>query len=232
VFHQPSKKAASASVAGSAAARTYQQRGIAGVGLDAENYGSIQCGRDFDRGAQRRERLEDAGNNSHTSTDVSHPLDPAAVLVASTHRLGCIEEGKRVGPSFQGGGLPMRAIVAGAFMALSVTTAGAQQDVSSASAVLPGCKFYVALADGLDPQPTVPVALAAGYCAAVVDVLASSSALDPVMCLDPDIDKATAMLAFIRYIEARPQRMRERFLILAREALREAWPCVHGGVKP
>jgi hypothetical protein len=160
------------------------------------------------------------------------PLDPAAELLASTHRLGCIEEGKRIGPSFQGGGLPMRAIVAGAFMALSVTTAGAQQDVSSASAVLPGCKFYIALADGQNPQPTVPVALAAGYCAAVVDVLASSSALDPVMCLDPDIDKATAMLAFIRYIEARPQRMRERFLILAREALREAWPCVHGGVKP
>jgi hypothetical protein len=60
----------------------------------------------------------------------------------------------------------------------------------------------------------------------VLDVLASSSALDPVLCLDPNIDKAAAMLVFIRYIEARPQRMRERFLILAREALREAWPCV------
>jgi hypothetical protein len=69
VFHQVSKKAASASVAGSAAARTYR-RGIAGVGPDAENYGSIQCGRVFDRGAQWRERLEDAGNISHTSTDV------------------------------------------------------------------------------------------------------------------------------------------------------------------
>lgn len=121
----------------------------------------------------------------------------------------------------------MKAAVVGALIALSVTTAGAQQDVTSATAVLPGCKFYVAVADGQeDPKLTVPIALAAGYCAAVFDVLASSSALDPVMCLDPDIDKATAMLVFIRYIEARPQRMRERFLVLAREALREAWPCV------
>ena len=122
----------------------------------------------------------------------------------------------------------MKAIVAGALVALSVTVAWAQQDVTSARDVLPGCKFYVALADGQDPKLTIPIALAAGYCAAVLDVFASSSALDPVMCLDPDIDKAEAMLVFIRYIEARPQRMRERFLVLAREALREAWPCARG----
>jgi hypothetical protein len=125
----------------------------------------------------------------------------------------------------------MKAIVAGAFMALSITAAGAQQDVTSASAVLPGCKYYVALADGQDPTLTVSIALAAGYCTAVLDALASSSALDPVMCMDPGIDKATAMVVFIRYIEARPQRMRERFLVLAREALREAWPCVRA-VRP
>jgi hypothetical protein len=122
----------------------------------------------------------------------------------------------------------MKATVAGAFMALSVTAAGAQQDIASASAVLPGCKYHVALADGQDPELTVPIALAAGYCAAVFDVLVSSSALDPVMCLDSDTDKTTAMLAFIHYIEARPQRMRERFLVLAREALRQTWPCAQG----
>jgi len=122
----------------------------------------------------------------------------------------------------------MRAAVVGAFIALSVTAAEAQQqDVASARAVLPGCKYYVALADGQNPELTVPMALAAGYCAAVLDVLATSSALDPIMCPDSDIDKTAAMLVFIRYIEARPQRMRERFLVLAREALRQAWPCVH-----
>jgi hypothetical protein len=121
----------------------------------------------------------------------------------------------------------MRAAVVGAFIALSVTAAGAQQDAASAGAVLPGCKYHVALADGQNPELTVPTALAAGYCAAVLDVLAASSALDPVMCPVSDIDKTTAMLVSIRYIEARPQRMRERFLILAREALRQAWPCVH-----
>ena len=124
----------------------------------------------------------------------------------------------------------MRAAVVGAFIAivLSVTAAGAQQqDVASARAVLPGCKYYVALADGQKPELTVAMALAAGYCTAVLDVLTASSALDPVMCSDSDVDKTTAMLVFIRYIEARPQRMRERFLVLAREALRQAWPCVH-----
>jgi hypothetical protein len=122
----------------------------------------------------------------------------------------------------------MRAAVVGAFIALNVTAAGAQQqDVASAHAVLPGCKYYVALADGQKPELTVPVAVAAGYCAAVLDVFTASSALDPVMCADTDIDKTTAMLVFIRYIEARPQRMHERFLVLAREALRQAWPCVH-----
>jgi hypothetical protein len=122
----------------------------------------------------------------------------------------------------------MRAAVVGALIALSVTVAGAQQqDVASAGAVLPGCKYYVALADGQNPELTVPTALAAGYCAAVLDVLAVSSALDPVMCPDSDMDKPAAMRVSIRYIEARPQRMRERFLVLAREALRQAWPCVH-----
>jgi hypothetical protein len=118
--------------------------------------------------------------------------------------------------------------VVGAFIALSITTAGAQQqDVASAGAVLPGCKYHVALADGQNPELTVPTALAAGYCAAALDVLAATSALDPVMCPITEIDKTTAMVVSIRYIEARPQRMRERFLILAREALRQAWPCVH-----
>src|ERR1700756_2571187 len=111
----------------------------------------------------------------------------------------------------------MRAAVVGAFIALSVTAAGAQQqDVASAGAVLPGCKYHVALADGQNPELTVPMALAAGYCAAALDALAASSALDPVMCPISEIDKTTVMLVSIRYIEARPQRMRERFLILAR----------------
>jgi hypothetical protein len=122
----------------------------------------------------------------------------------------------------------MRAAVVGAFIALSVTAAGAQQqDVASARAVLPGCKYYVALADGQKPELTVQMAVAAGYCTAALDALMASSAFDPVMCPDSDIDRATAMLVFIRYIEARPQRLHERFLVLAREALRQAWPCVH-----
>jgi hypothetical protein len=122
----------------------------------------------------------------------------------------------------------MRAAVVAAFIALSVTAAGAQQqEVASAGAVLPGCKYHVALADGQNPELTVQMAFAAGYCAAVLEVLAASSALDPVMCPDADMDKPAAMRVSIRYIEARPQRMRERFLVLAREALRQAWPCVH-----
>ncbi len=54
----------------------------------------------------------------------------------------------------------MRAAVVGAFIALSVTAAGAQQqDVASVRAVLPGCKYYVALADGQNPELTVPMGL-------------------------------------------------------------------------
>lgn len=122
----------------------------------------------------------------------------------------------------------MRAAVAGALITLCVTAAGAQQqDIASARAVLPGCKYYVALADAQNSELTGPMALAAGYCAAVFDVLMATSALDPFLCPDSGIDRTTGMLVLIRYIEAKPQRMRERFLGLAREAMRQAWPCVH-----
>jgi hypothetical protein len=116
-------------------------------------------------------------------------------------------------------------LLLGAALALTVTVASAQEDFKSANVVLPGCKIYIDLLEGRDPKLTMPIAIAAGYCAAVLDVLVSSSALDPAMCLNPNIENGQAIRVFVRYIEARPQRMHERFLVLAREALRDAWPC-------
>jgi hypothetical protein len=118
----------------------------------------------------------------------------------------------------------MKAIIAGALMALSVTAAWAE-DVSSANYVMPGCKYAV------DPSPAraVPGIVAiGGFCLGQVSAIAAlggAGVLMIRMCIPEGVTYVQMAGVTIRYIEARPQEMHEPFTGLAMAALADAWPC-------
>ena len=109
------------------------------------------------------------------------------------------------------------AIICGALMALTITTASAQQSLFSANSVLPGCKAVFEEGRGLGRQDT-------GYCVGAINALLF---LAPTECVEiPDgVTFLQVLLAVIGFIEARPLRMDEAFVGLAFEALLEGWPC-------
>ena len=118
------------------------------------------------------------------------------------------------------------AIICGA-LALSVMTAGAAEiDTESANYVLLGCKALLAITEGRE-MLDASSALGAGYCMGVLKTLPEIYFWrDKCSIQFPGIFSVQQMtLIVVRYIEAHPERMNMPFLILAEDALRDAWPC-------
>jgi hypothetical protein len=112
----------------------------------------------------------------------------------------------------------MEAILSGAVMALTITTAwAAEGDLSALSANnwLPLCKGYLA---GGDNKRDL---MSQGYCAGAVYGIA----FEGCARVPNDVTLEQMVRVVVRYVEARPQRMHEPFVLLAHEALIDAWPC-------
>jgi hypothetical protein len=115
------------------------------------------------------------------------------------------------------------AIICGALAALTVATASAVEDRSSANFMLPLCK--IALTDQADRS------FLAGMCVGSISGIASMFVMlqhrDSKLCADmPDgVTPGQMILVVVRYIEARPKDMHEPFDGLAALALMDAWPC-------
>ena len=115
-------------------------------------------------------------------------------------------------------------LLLGAALALTASTASLAQEHMTANDVLPGC-----VSSSRDLRETD--AAAAGYCAGTVSALMtlvmSRSLSDVWGCIDipRGVTVGQGMRVVVRYIEARPQMMHERFVFLALSALRDAWPC-------
>ena len=121
----------------------------------------------------------------------------------------------------------MKSIVTCAMLALSVMTAGAAEvDMESTNYVLPGCKALLAITGGGE-MPDTSSALAAGYCMGVLKALPEIYyGRDKCSIQFPAVFSVQQMtLIVVRYIEAHPERRHIPFLILANDALRDAWPC-------
>jgi hypothetical protein len=81
----------------------------------------------------------------------------------------------------------------------------------------------------------IQLSFLAGICAGTIDGLAYeasmlklSSASAPhaeVFCIPKEIKINQQIRVVVKYIDARPERMHERFALLALLALIEAWPC-------
>ena len=101
----------------------------------------------------------------------------------------------------------------GVALALTVTAASSAEDRLSANYWLPLCKAFIAAsASDLMGQ---------GICAGRIEGLGFASCAH----IPDSVTRAQAVRVVVRYIETRPQRMHESFLVLADEALRDAWPC-------
>jgi C4-dicarboxylate transporter len=108
----------------------------------------------------------------------------------------------------------MKAILTGAVMALTITTAGAAEvGTNSANFWVPYCQAWF-VADKNAP-------VRQGICVGIVEGVAFASCVE----LPEGVNVPQLVRVVLRYIEARPQRMHESFPELALEALRDAWPC-------
>ena len=114
----------------------------------------------------------------------------------------------------------MRAIICGASMALTITTAEAvEPDYFSANYALPGCKKYIAEESALKVDEKIYLA---GRCAGIIHVI-SQPFVNGCANIPAQATMQQVMRVVVRYIEARPERMHESFMNLAIEAVRDAW---------
>jgi hypothetical protein len=91
----------------------------------------------------------------------------------------------------------------------------------SANAFMPGCR-YVIERGGTASAREIQLVYDGGRCNGFVTAIAST---DLGVCHPPSATIDQFLRVVVRYIDARPQRMHERFADLVQEALRAAWPC-------
>jgi hypothetical protein len=126
-----------------------------------------------------------------------------------------------------------------AALALTVTGAGAQEDVNSANYVLRDCREAVRLENVANPVRM----FAQGICTGMLRGISFMGALVRAslqnfplpendwrrqwLCIaePPGVSNIYRVQIVVAYIEAQPARMREDFHLLALEALRTTWPC-------
>jgi hypothetical protein len=117
--------------------------------------------------------------------------------------------------------MSVRKVFIGSALALTASTACADI-VPNGFNMLPRCRAFVNNVASDSP-------LVQGFCEGVVfgvGVMLEQPRL-PNRCVDipSDVSYRQLVLVVVRYIEARPNRMHEAFVILARDALIDAWPC-------
>jgi Rap1a immunity proteins len=100
-------------------------------------------------------------------------------------------------------------------IAVSVSSAAAQQDYNSANFMLPHCQR------SLSGQPG---AMFESVCAGSITTFVFVGR-DLRICPDHRVTPEQMIRVVITYIEVRPERLHEDWRELALEALRDAWPC-------
>jgi hypothetical protein len=127
----------------------------------------------------------------------------------------------RHGVAFALGTAGLATAVLGASVALLATAKAAGPAASSrmfsADFYLGGCKDFVAGKSNFF----------AGRCVGAVEVLDALNADTKLFCPPDNTDNLQRVRTIVSYIEARPDRQKEDFRLLANEAMAKAWPCKH-----
>ena len=108
-----------------------------------------------------------------------------------------------------------------------VTAPTAENDSDSANSIMPGCNAWIAQLSRGGTAPGSNVFLA-GECHGIVGTILYFSrdfSFSSAVCPPANVTYNQAIQVVIAYINARPQRLQERFVDLATEALHDAWPC-------
>jgi hypothetical protein len=130
----------------------------------------------------------------------------------------------------------MKTIIGAAAIALSVAAANAvaEEDTHSARFMLPYCKL-----SARQTMATPRNGLIYGQCFGMISGIvmmtelqrqaraAGKAELDPSLCVEIPGDTTILQLIdrVVKYGEAHPDQARERFEVVAFNALRDAWPC-------
>ena len=107
------------------------------------------------------------------------------------------------------------------------TAATAANDFQSANSIMPGCNAWIAQLSRGSTALGSNVFLA-GECLGIVGTILYFSrdfSFSSAACPPASVTYNQAVQIVTAYINARPQRIQERFIDLATEALHDAWPC-------
>ena len=114
----------------------------------------------------------------------------------------------------------MRGITLGAGMFVDCGATFAE-DIESANYVMRGCRSFVAAIVTAQPPRNSVDAFLADRCLGIVDTISDIADV----CGPADVTSGQVASVVVKYIDERPTRMHEKFIVLAREALQAAWPC-------
>ena len=109
----------------------------------------------------------------------------------------------------------------------SVMAADAENDSQSANSIMQGCNAWMAQLSRGGAVHGSNVFLA-GECLGIVGTILYFSrdfSFSSAACPPANVTYNQTMQIVTAYINARPQRVQERFIDLATEALHDAWPC-------
>jgi hypothetical protein len=128
----------------------------------------------------------------------------------------------------------MKAIICGALIALTVTTAKAAEDEQSADFMLPYCRL-APKAMAADVEKASNYSRCVGIVEGVSQMFsllqeaqaAGRAQLDPLLCtsIPASITKEQLVSVVVAYGETFPELTHRPFTVLAISALRVAWPC-------
>ena len=113
-----------------------------------------------------------------------------------------------------------------ALLASALLAQNADAQSQSANVFLPECQKF--LANNPEKMDTRPSLFRQGECLGMIEGLTFViRKLPPPLrsCIPKGVIGGQIVRVALAYIEQRPQRMHESFLLLVVEALHEAWPC-------
>jgi hypothetical protein len=126
----------------------------------------------------------------------------------------------------------MKAIMTATLLALAVTTAGAEEGMNSVNDMLPYCKLTYEQATKRGTFTTAQWGRCMGLIegASILLTMRKDGIVETTidaLCAEipPGVKKEQAMRVVVRYADQHPNQIRRSLLLLAVDALHEAWPC-------
>lgn len=104
------------------------------------------------------------------------------------------------------------------------TPANAQSSVPTAPGYRQSANRFLPYCQLSDEAPPDGDYLSRGFCQGVIYSLVNVLR-PPAACVPPGITMDQATRVVVKYISTKPERMHERFIALAEEAIKDAWPC-------